>query len=491
MDWPSYGTVYTKGNRYFVIEGRARNIYVDFPNQFISIFYNEPAWRDESYSYNYERQYEKVIELKKRYNGYLRDDKVDFFKFLIVRRKGYSHIRYGVQIRVDWEKFQGFLDNFSKSSGIPLDQKYQYLMNSRYPSLDVISKSITSSEAAIEKIQGEVKKRVQKEIDNIEKEINEVLSYLKKCRSKLRNNQVNRKLWKAFNVYPTTLLYLWEMKSILENIKYLIRRGTIPPCYREMRKLLENLTWSIFDDFLYINSEYYKQKNHLLEKIKLLRPFQNPNREWYNWYQQPPRTPRNFDKRKEELRDKILKYCKDSKLKYDKKYNLGKGEITVQIKRNMSYPLYIVLSGIELDETEKADESLPIFQLGNLEPLVFCALRNILQKLKGGRRVGKMDAEFLEETTSFIIGDKNKYIVSPFPSSKNVINYLEDIWPQNLQKKLAGFWNQYNFFVHSYPTSWQVYPFSSVLEFKIFENEARKFCNEIINLIEIYLENCH
>jgi len=52
--------------------------------------------------------------------------------------------------------------------------------------------------------------------------------------------------------------------------------------------------------------------------------------------------------------------------------------------------------------------------------------------------------------------------------------------------KLMKLYNGYSYFVHSYDEAWQFYPFSSVLEFKIFRHELSKFTKLVMKLINFY-----
>lgn len=261
-----------------------------------------------------------------------------------------------------------------------------------------------------------------------------------------------------------------------------------------MRKLLENLSWAIFDDFLFINSDYYSylKNNPSQELVHLPRSFHEFDVKWYNWSQN--KQSRNFKQKLENLRNEIFDHCREPKLKYDEKYRITKGDITAELKKNMSYPLYIALAGIEIESTEfeEVKDFLHPYQLDALKPVMYHNLEKILKVLKGGRSLGKLDKKFLWDIVEKnVIEDGNKFIVPPFPSNRNITDYIDAIWGNRVKNKLSKFYSQYSIFVHSYIHSWQVYPFSSVLEFKILNNEVEEFFSTVTRLLETYLEDCH
>ncbi|KXB01392.1 hypothetical protein AKJ41_01725 [candidate division MSBL1 archaeon SCGC-AAA259O05] len=264
MDWPSYGVSYTrKGgrnkNKYFRIEGEAKTHYVDFPNQLTQNFFSELLGRiSQKHPNKPEKQYEKALEVKQEYNEKLQEHGYDFLTYVVVKGKTGEKPTFGIQVRIYEDKFKNFLEEFSQTTDLNLSEKYRYLMLSRFSTLVIESKSERTSKSGIEDLQNEIKELVEEDLEVIDQKLDNIISKVKKWQVELQKYWSNRSLWKYFNTYPSTLLYLMEMESILENIKILIQRGAITPSYREMRKLLENLSWSIFDDFLFINSKYYR-----------------------------------------------------------------------------------------------------------------------------------------------------------------------------------------------------------------------------------------
>ncbi|MFB6216696.1 MAG: hypothetical protein ABEJ72_06990 [Candidatus Aenigmatarchaeota archaeon] len=430
------------------------------------------------------------MELKEEWNKALKEQNMDFFRFSIADKRGWRGEPYfGVQLSsLNRDAFQDFLDDLATSEEASLEDKYQYLMMSKSPKLEVESKSTRESQESIYRVQQAVKEEISSEQQSIEEELDHFLSNLSDWQDELQTYW-QRRLWQSFGTFPTTHLYLMEMETILKDIKSMVQRGSFPPCYREMRKLLENLSWAVFDDLLFINADYYRYFNGEPEPEQVVRPFFNANQEWYDWNQGVES--KDFKKERNNLRDRILEQCQKSRLRYHEKYDVSKPEITELLKKEIGYPLYITLSGVELDDKEEVEDFARPYEAEDLKPLVKLNLEGILKELKQGNALGKLDQEFVSDTADHLLESEEQYIVPPFPSNKRVIKYLDKLWARELDNELYSFYSEYSFFIHSYRTSWQLFPYSSVLEFKIFESEIRDFRKTVTDLVEIYLENCY
>ncbi|MEM2910793.1 MAG: hypothetical protein QXO01_07005, partial [Nitrososphaerota archaeon] len=53
---------------------------------------------------------------------------------------------------------------------------------------------------------------------------------------------------------------------------------------------------------------------------------------------------------------------------------------------------------------------------------------------------------------------------------------------------LSSMYDRFSFFVHPYYSTWNYFPFSSVLEFKIFREEFKVFKTDITRALGHYLE---
>lgn len=497
MDWPyltqtSGPSPDASENQYFTIEGNVRNHYVDFPNHLVDAFFSKILHEvPEAYPNDPESQYKAALEVTERYNEALDEMGLDFLQLRIVdRSSSRPHPYYGLQIHgLDSSKFDAFLDSFAETDETTLEEKYHYVHGSKYPVSEVASKSHSDSIASRKQVQEAVKARVESEKDSITKTTETLLSRIDKWRDELQTYW-RRTTWQRFNTFPAVHLYLLEMESIITNIDVLADRGSIPPCYRELRKLLENLSWSVFDDLLFINAEYATiYDDSSVPPHTPPRPFLSANQQWYNWVR-GRQTP-SFETQRSQLRDRLYDHSTRSRLSYDDKYGITKGTITEVLKTNLSYPLYIALAGLEVETTESVESFVTPVNPAHLKPGVRRTIQNVVRSLKEGRRLGQLDEEFIDTLTDELLDIEANYLVPPFPSNNHVIGYLDSLWHHELPSRLDDFYGEYSFFIHSYPSSWQIHPHSSILEFKILAHEIDRFSHAVSTLIEQYLTTYH
>ncbi|MHA1431507.1 MAG: hypothetical protein ACTSRV_14110, partial [Candidatus Freyarchaeota archaeon] len=76
-------------------------------------------------------------------------------------------------------------------------------------------------------------------------------------------------------------------------------------------------------------------------------------------------------------------------------------------------------------------------------------------------------------------------VIPPYPSNKFVLELVQEALGSDLLQRK---YNEYSHFVHSYFTSWHIFPFSSVLEFKILKHELSIFADIIREMIDLYLK---
>jgi hypothetical protein len=108
-------------------------------------------------------------------------------------------------------------------------------------------------------------------------------------------------------------------------------------------------------------------------------------------------------------------------------------------------------------------------------------MKNVQKDLER-KRLSKFDDILVEELIDMIIG-KSLKIVPPYPSPEFVLGFVSKV----LSIELLEPYKEYSQFVHSYFTSWHIFPFSSVLEFKVFRHELSIFARILIQLINSYL----
>ena len=187
-----------------------------------------------------------------------------------------------------------------------------------------------------------------------------------------------------------------------------------------------------------------------------------PSKEWYQWARSKGLIIRSISDFLKPLR--LIK----------EKVSVSKRTIEDAFCRNVRYPLFLSFAKTdELPPNSLRDilsyesESLSIFVKENL--------REVMQKLAGA------SSSSLDELTRLLIGDRPFFSIR-YPSNSFIIQLLEKL--SNL--KLSTLYERYSYFVHSYDKTWQFYPFSSVLEFKIFKNELIQFIKLIKEVLNFF-----
>ena len=459
--WPSLGVLVFK-NPYFRLQ--SRTMYVDIPNMSIQDFLSEL----DRICYEYkdpQEIYEKAKELATTFNQ-------DFEEYLgkwllfVVRKQSFGSKRFGIQIKIDWNRFHLFLDDFAKRE-LPLREKYSYIFNCRAPSLVLVLRG------DLESVRHDVKEICKEEMEQIRQELEGLISRINEAKDRLFKITSYRK---TIPIEPSTLEYLPEMISMLRAFISLVENGTISACYREMRKVLENLSWVIFDDLLLYKTSTLKKRKHLVD---FLIPYRSVSREWYEWASQEKLMIRKL----KELENKIKNLIEAMHLhrKY-KGEHLEQKQIKEIFFKRISYPLFLLLTGISIQVPKKLERLIPQYEVGMLRRLAAEDVKKFLKDL-GCERLSKSDDVLVEELMDTIIGKSSK-IVPLYPSPEFVLGFVS----KTLSVELLEPYKEYSQFVHSYFTSWHIFPFSSVLEFKVFRHELSTFARILMQLINSYLK---
>jgi len=463
--WPLFGII-PSTNPYFKIEGRAHNIYVDMPNMLIAQFLDNLYKLSKKYGNDLKTLREEALKVKDEFNKIFKETVGNWIS-LSIRRETWGKRPMGIQIKIDWKQFFTFLDNFAKKE-ISLKEKYSYLLNCRAPSLTLVLRG------DLERVRYEVKEVCKGEIEQICKKLEELINKIDEIKDYLFKISSYRK---TIPIEPATLEYFPEMISTLGALVVLIKNGTIPSCYREMRKILENLSWVIFDDLLFYKMISPRKKKHGME---LPLPYRHVSKEWYEWASQNNlivRNLRELERKAKNLVEIIYFYSKS------KGYGWKKKQIERVFFETLSYPLFLLLTGIETHVPKKLEHLIPCYKVKTLEELTIENLENILRDLKCSRYLSKSDRALINKLINSLEMGQS-LIVPPYPSNEFVLGFVSKVFSNNLLK----LYKEYSHFVHSYLTSWHIFPFSSVLEFKIFRNELSIFTEALLQILNSYLE---
>jgi hypothetical protein len=460
--WPSLGVLVFK-NPYFRLQ--SRTIYVDIPNTVIQDFLTELGRICYEYK-DPQKIYEKAKELAITFNQNLEGYLGEWLLF-VVRKQPFGSKPFGVQIKIDWIRFRSFLDEFAKKE-LPLREKYSYIFNCRALSLVLVLRGDS------ERVQRDVKEICREEIEQIHQDLENLISRMDEAKDYLFKITLYRR---TIPIEPATLEYFPEMISTLRALNSLVENGTISTCYREMRKVLENLSWVIFDDLLLYKTSTLRKRKH---SVDFLIPYRSVSREWYEWAS----SQKGLVIRKlKDLKNKVDRAEGIYLHRKDKGEHLKQKQIEEIFFKRISYPLFLLfMGGVNIQVPKKLERLIPQYEAGTLKRLATEDMKNILKDLRC-EHLSKSDEAMIEEIMDTTI-EKSAKIVPPYPSPEFVLGFVS----KTLSVELLEPYKEYSQFVHSYFTSWHIFPFSSVLEFKVFRYELSIFNKILMQLIDSYLK---
>lgn len=488
-DWPVYGQRAhlekpgPESDLNFYVE--SRDLYVDFPNHslthiFEQIFHvqeEHPDDPDDQLAAAKDIAAEATEAFHTTYGEYS-----DPWLWIVVADRMARHGYFAIRINRDWSTFAAFLDAFAAEGGA-LNEKSRYLQDSRHVAVELASREADPTGHII-RIQEAVCEHAEPELEQIERNIHELQMTLQDRQSELFTYSQRKTVLEP----PTVLQYMMEARTILSSVTTLSSDGVAPSCYRELRKLLENLCWGVFDDLLRRNAVYYEyfQDNRIVEGG--LAPYQHLNQPWYEWDDSALRRYGDVKEKIHKIRNELHTHLRDTG------YDIPKGEITVTVRDLMSSPLFIALTGTITTKAEAEQNEIEQFvrpwSPDELRPLVRHTLHRMLREAKG-TNLYKKDNQFLDSLAEHVIaGDESIVIAPAFPSNAFVIDYVNRVFNEP-HIDLSAMYSDYSYFVHSYSGSWQVYPFSSVLEFKILRHEIGQFRDAVEHLLNDYIGRCY
>jgi len=469
--WPFFGIIVSR-DPCFKLENRTP--YVDLPNSFILDFLEEIVALSLKYKNNLGRLYEKAKKVSDSFNEDFRNSYGKWLYFT-VRRERFGDKPFGIRVNVNWKEFLSFLEEFAKSD-LPLKEKYTYLLGCRAPSLRIAIRS------DLERTQNDVKALCTDEINRIRQQLVDFVNQLKTYRDALV--KVSRR--KTVPTPPITLMFLPEMISTLEAFTSLVENGAIPSCYREMRKVLENLAWVIFDDLLFYKMSISRSMEHESNVLFLPSPYRGLSREWYDWASQQRLILRHLGNLKHAMQDNVESlnsYLEKRKRNWDRKLT------EKELFKSISYPLFMLFTGSSVPVPKKLRDIIPSYKIRLLITLARRDLEILIRKLNASP-LTISDKEFIAsqlERLKARVRARSKIkavtdIVPAYPSNMFVLDFVGKMLDYDIMTQ----YNEKSYFVHSYFTTWHIFPFSSLLEFKILKHELSKFAEVVSEIISLY-----
>ena len=463
--WPILGVRFVKGAA-IKIERNFRNIYADMPNVLFDDFMHELFVLLEEFKDDPEVLYMEALKKKDEFNKKLGETIRKLAGIhsgwckIIIRKKSFGEKFFGVNLKIDWGPFLEFLVNFARAENVPLEAKYRYLSLCR--------SEITwmKSQPSEEHLEKRVKELVRPYIGRMNTALGSFIDELNTFRKIVREKLLLRR-----KIRPLLLAYIPEMILTLRIIHDCIKKGAISTCYREMRKIIESISWVIADDVL-----LFRKGMRRYGDIVLITPLRIPSKEWYE-----------LSRRKrliiKSIGDGLLKTPLFKKITecIKQEYKCSTRAIHKALFLNLTYPLFLLLVGKPVQHINKEETVIPHYEVKYILPLASRDLEDMLTEIKGSP-LSEKDQHFKDELVRLIEEETAPMILIPYPSTSFIIQLISKMSGANL----IGLYESYSFFVHSYDEAWQFYPFSSVLEFGILEHELQKFIGSIRQLLDFY-----
>lgn len=446
-DWPELPLqrLITKNSQFFKFGNK--HVYVDIPNPTIDNIYREILIKCNKFkhvrtvykcakkfiddaNFNLHKNLEEIYGKNKNWES--------FFKIQIQRMNG-SKKPLLFKYRIDWEKFQRFIENFPYSDEITLEDKYRYIMLCKYSGSDLpvnallgIYDALRGSDSNSYKDFNErFNRATSTTVQTINDTLDNLISLLTK---KLKEGKKNK--------YPETLLdCIPDMISTLYEIKILSNRGYISSCYRETRSLIERLSYAILDAYLVFNSFNYGQKEILL-------PLLNINSKWRDIQE------------KTQLNNIDSLFLNNIYNNQCEKYKI---RIENALLEKMSVEMYVALGGKPV--IEGCGETVPCLEIDKIRK----GINEIINLADKSNPCWNILIREVKKKWSGI-----KYGEFPFPTTNFALAFLTRVFGDDLKIIRSNMWERYSLFIHPYIFTWEVIPSTSVIEYKIFEYELTK-----------------
>jgi hypothetical protein len=377
--WPYYNISYFKDS---IVKIGSNSNFVDLPNSKLWEFWLETRIICEEHKEELNTAYSLALTRIGEQNAWLDsylgglvgiENGYKSWVSLGIRRNPTGTRRFVIQTNIRWDEFFDFLEALAASERLKLFEKYEYLDYCKAPA-SMVSKDPTE----IERVQGSVKPLVTEELSIISNALEELRNEIEQVRKRLANVSQRKRI----GFY--TSRYIPEMLTIVQGLQIVAEKGAIPSCYREMRKLIENLCWAISDDILTLRGLNSGSLDGSFQP-----PFANANRRWFDWSREGEGRRIATLSALQKKVDNILKGIEEPK----------RAEIIDILFKNMTYPLLICLASAEIEENipdyvERYDPSILSNAIDDLKRIIgdkshgraFDALANLIQRSTRGKK---------------------------------------------------------------------------------------------------------
>lgn len=463
-EWPALPLqrVITKNSKYFRFKNKSS--FIDILNPNITNIYEEilnscESCTDVNEAYTCAKNIvdRANLNLSTYFNKmYGKDKNIELFIKIQVQKNITSKKPVLFGYHLNWDKFSKFIENLPTSDKITLEDKYKYILACKYSGADLSTDTILRFQNSQKNLDIDSYKVFRQKFDEA---LSNTIGSIKDTLDGLINFLIGKLNEGKKEKYSATILdFIPDIISSIDGIKILALNGYISSCYREIRSLIERISYVILDEYLTTNSiRFWKRTNEIIS------PLLNINSRWRS------------DQKKIEIWkiDGLLpENIINNITTHDKK------EIEDILLKKMSVEIYVALAGKPIEKDSNYTPSLKI-------DIIKKGIKEIKQIAEDSNDNSvKKIFTLLENNLNEKWNNSNslKYAEFPFPASTFVFDILKRGFDKNL-KVLYSIWNDYSLFIHPYIFTWEVIPKTSVLEYKLFEYEITKNFERSIEIL--------
>lgn len=500
FDWISVPlSISIRGDISKVVKIGSRKLYIDYPNEIYISFIEEAINTVYNCLYKYysknknvlpflstelkNRIYEILIRIRNKYNEYLKQNQIDWFKIMVIRAPAWSRSVFILGYRINRDKFRKFLNEIS-TSGIwkdDLSMIYDYINSSKHVILENVDhdnlKQLTNKiHINIIPDLGEA----QKALLELENEISRTSMYIKYL---LRRTSL------FYPILKRSYFILKGIEIIVDNLK--LHLGYPPRVYRELRKILEHLTHIYFKlnmfrldltycSYVFGSIELTKCSpdvfGNLIGMVLVTNDLWDKRR--YYFYA------KNYDayiKSFSSLVDKKIfeDLVQELRLIFP---NVTKNKLKSTIRRNLSWSTLLTIGSFHAKEENSRNKELVYsIPLNSIDKIISISAYVLTMGLKVKLSNEMVPNNSVKEVERLLLKLMEKYnYVIPYPSLTFLVQYAS----YSLKIPYDKIYSNYSYFVHPYFSSIEYYPFLSIIEYKVLANELKKISVSIKQLLE-------
>jgi len=485
-----------------------RRLYVDFPNdiffKLVEGLANVACELETKYDLN------NLSEMMKALKEFEREaNNVIYFTNILLRANGILWLKFRLKPReinltpdmlketlpfrtkykvicyINWGKFRDFLKSFSENTKLSLGQKYEYIAEARNATLKPLysKKRVKYLANAQRKVKNIVQHEV-KETMSVLSDIHRLLLYaIRKYRQIVYESNIVGSIM--------TLYGLMESVEIVNAINDEKTVKYTPLVYRELRKVIELLSWYISLDILFLKDIQIMLDNYPSEALKYMQLL----RELHFMYGKllNSRYMYNYCKKQKLMLTSVANVNIDriwemisSLLKEENALKLSRTKLRKVFRNNISQLGVISLNGLYLKQVASRENKLLIFAIPvsrELIKLVSMSLFSVLHSIMNDREANIVVSALAENI------EKHKIIIPPWITYSFSLQTIDLFFKTKMLHK----YQDYSYFVHPYLDSMQILPYTSALEYKILLHEVKSLRTQLVRVLKGYLNyliNC-